>query len=202
MQRRPMLALLAMPIGLAGRAAMAQPARPVRIRGEITAVAATSLTVLERSGATVRIALKPDVSVASVRRLALADIKPGTYIGTATHRTAAGGMVALEVLVFPEAARGTGDGFREWDLAPGSMMTNANVDSVVEHVAGRTMKLSYRGGSQEVSVPEGTPVVTPAPASREDLVVGRKVFAFVQGDAPDFSAARIYVEKDGVAPPM
>lgn len=202
MQRRTMLVLLATPAALLGRAVRAQASPPVRVRGEITAVEAAAMTVRERSGATLRIALKPDQSISSVRKLALADLKPGTYVGTATHMTSAGEMVALEVLVFPEAARGTGEGHREWDLAPGSMMTNANVDSVVEHVTGRTMKLSYQGGSQDVSVPEGTPIVTPAPASREDLVVGRKVFAFVQGDAPNFSAARIYVEKDGVVPPM
>lgn len=202
MQRRLMLILLATPGGLLGRAALAQASRPIRVRGEITAVDASTLTVLDRSGTTMKIALKPELSVSCVKKLALADIKAGTYIGTATRKAPSGELVALEVLVFPESGRGTGEGHYEWDLAPGSMMTNANVDTVVQQVDGRTMKLSYKGGSKDVSVPEGTPVVTPAPASRDDLVVGRKVFAFVQGAAPDYSVARIFVEKDGIAPPM
>lgn len=202
MQRRQMLILLATPVGLLGRGALAQPSHPIRVRGEITAVDATTLTVLDRSGTTIKIALKPDQAVASVRKLTLADIKPGSYVGTASKPTPSGELVALEVLVFPEAARGTAEGHSDWDLVPGSLMTNANVDALVEQVAGRTMKLSYKGGTKDVSVPEGTPIVTPASATRDDLVVGRKVFAFVQGEAPAFSASRIYVEKDGVAPPM
>jgi hypothetical protein len=72
----------------------------------------------------------------------------------------------------------------------------------VTDVNGRTMKLSYKGGSKEVTVPEDVPVVTPAPASRSDLLVGKKVFVIAQGDPSHLSASRIYVEKDGVAPPM
>lgn len=202
MQRRLMLMLLAAPAGLLLQSAYGQGSRPVRIRGEITAVDATTLTVLDRSGTTFNIALRPDQFVGSVKKLALSDIKPGSFIGTATRTTPAGELVALEVLVFPEAARGTGEGHYEWDLAPGSMMTNANVDTVVDQVSGRTLKLSYKGGSKDVLVPESAPVVTPAPASHDDLIVGRKVFAFAQGEPPNVSAPRIYVEKDGVAPPM
>jgi hypothetical protein len=120
MQRRLMLVLLAAPAGLLLQSAHGQASRPVRIRGEITAVDATTLTVLDRSGTTVRIVLKPDQFVGSVKKLALSDIKPGSFIGTATRTTPAGELVALEVLVFPEAARGTGEGHYDWDLAPGA----------------------------------------------------------------------------------
>ena len=181
---------------------IAQEAKPTRIRGEIVAVDSTTLTVHRRSGDTVKIAIKPDQDVAALKNIKLADIQQGAFIGTATKTDAAGKLVAVEVLIFPEAGRGTGEGHYEWDLLPGTMMTNANVDTVMQGVSGRTLKLSYKGGSKEVTVPENVPVVTPIAAARSDLTVGKKVFVIANGDPNHLTAARIFVEKDGVAPPM
>ncbi|HWI80069.1 MAG TPA: hypothetical protein VNS31_12775, partial [Ramlibacter sp.] len=181
--------------------ASAQQPAPMRIRGELVAVDAASITVKRKAGGDVKIAIKPDQAVSAVKKVALADVKPGSYVGIAT-KNSGGKLVALEVLVFPEAGRGTGEGHYEWDLAPGSMMTNANVDTVVNSVDGRTLKLSYKGGSKEITVPENAPVVTPTSASRADLVPGKKVFVIANGDPANLTAARVYVEKDGVAPPM
>jgi len=180
----------------------AQSPRPVPTRGELVAVDATSLTVRLPAGDTVKIAVKPELVVGALRNLALADIKPGSFIGTATKTTPDGKLVAMEVYVFPEASRGTGEGHYEWNLAPGSMMTNANVDTVATGVDGRILNLSFKGGSKEVTVPEGVPIVTPAPATRADLVVGKRVFIMATGDPSSLSAARVTVEKDGVVPPM
>ena len=79
---------------------------------------------------------------------------------------------------------------------------DSNVDTVMQGVSGRTLKLSYKGGSKEVTVPENVPVVTPIAAARSDLTVGKKVFVIANGDPNHLTAARIFVEKDGVAPPM
>ncbi|MDQ6881453.1 MAG: hypothetical protein M3150_05090 [Pseudomonadota bacterium] len=182
--------------------ALAQSQPPLRIRGEITAVDTSSLTVRHQSGETVVLAIKPEATVGAVKNVALADIKPGSYIGTATKTQPDGALVAVEVLVFPETARGSGEGHYAWDLMPGAMMTNANVETVMSGVSGRNMKLSYKGGSKNVLVPENVPVVTPTSATRADLQVGKKVFVVAEGEAPNFRAARIVVEKDGVAPPM
>jgi hypothetical protein len=187
---------------LASAAVQARDTAPVRVRGEIIAVDATTLTVLHTSGETVRIALAPDLAVGAVKNVKLADIQKGAYIGTATKLGPDGTQVAVEVLVFPESARGTGEGHYAWDLLPGSMMTNANVDTVASGVHGRTLHLSYKGGSKEVVVPENTPVVTFAPATRADLVAGKKVFVVAKETAPGLVASRVVVEKDGVAPPM
>lgn len=180
----------------------ADPA-PARIRGTIVAVDATTLTV-QRSGNSniVKVALKPDVPVGAVKNVKLADITKGAFIGTATKTDTEGKLTALEVLVFPEAARGTGEGHYAWDLLPGSMMTNANVDTVANGVKGRVLTLSYKGGSKEVTVPDATPVVTFAPAMRSDLIVGKKVFVVATGPNTSYTATRIVVEKDGVVPPM
>jgi hypothetical protein len=187
---------------IASTAAFAQEA-PTRIRGDIAAVDATTLTVKRKgSGDMVKIALKPDVAVGAVKNVKLADIGKGAYVGAATETGADGKLTALEVLVFPEAARGTGEGHYAWDLMPGSMMTNANVDMVASGVNGRVLTLSYKGGSKEVFVPENTPVVTFAPAMRADLIVGKKVFVIATGSSSSYTAGRVMVEKDGVAPPM
>jgi hypothetical protein len=183
-------------------AAHAETPAPTRIRGEIVAVDATTLTVHRRSGDTIKIAITPGQVVGAVKNVKLADIEKGAFIGTATKAAPGGKLVAVEVVVFPEAARGTGEGHYAWDLLPGSMMTNANVDTVVTGVNGRTLQLSYKGGNKEVLVPENTPVVTFAPATRADLIPGKKVFVVANGAATNLTAARIVVEKDGVAPPM
>lgn len=187
----------------ASAAAFAQDVPPTRIRGDIVAVDASTLTVKRKgSGDIVKIALKSDVAVGAVKNVKLADIGKGAFIGTATETGADGKLTALEVLVFPEAARGTGEGHYAWDLMPGSMMTNANVDTVASSVNGRVLTLSYKGGSKEVTVPESTPVVTFAPAMRADLIVGKKVFVIASGSSSNYMASRVMVEKDGVAPPM
>lgn len=187
----------------ASAAAFAQDVPPTRIRGDIVAVDASTLTVKRKgSGDIVKIALKSDVAVGAVKNVKLADIGKGAFIGTATETGADGKLTALEVLVFPEAARGTGEGHYAWDLMPGSMMTNANVDTVASGVNGRVLTLSYKGGSKEVTVPESTPVVTFAPAMRADLIVGKKVFVVASGSSSNYMASRVMVEKDGVAPPM
>ena len=187
---------------LAGAAVHARESAPVRVRGEIIAVDATTLTVRHTSGETVEIAIAPDQVVGAVKNVRLADIQAGAFIGTATRLGPDGKHVAVEVLVFPESSRGSNEGHYAWDLLPGSMMTNANVETVMSGVDGRTLHLAYKGGSKDVVVPENTPVVTFAPATRADLVTGKKVFVVAKDTAPGLRATRIVVEKDGVAPPM
>ncbi len=183
--------------------AFAQSPKPTRIRGSIVAVSSDTLTVHRNSGDDVKIALKDSTPVGALRNIKLADIKPGSFIGTATTTGVDGKLTAREVLVFPEAARGTGEGHYAWDLGANSTMTNANVDSVVQANDGRNLKLSYKGGSNDVTVPENVPVVTLIPATHADLVAGKKVFVIaLPTDGGNYAAQRVMVEKDGVAPPM
>ncbi|RKF35752.1 hypothetical protein [Paraburkholderia fungorum] len=177
--------------------------KPERIRGEIVALDGDILKVHRRSGETVSVEIKPAVTVSAVKAINLSEIRPGSFVGTAATRGADGRLTATEVLLFPEAARGTGEGHYAWDLGPNSTMTNGNVDAVVEGTSGRDLKLSYKGGSKTVTVPPNVPVVTFAPATRGDLTPGKKVFVVatpVQQGA--FVAQRVIVEKDGVVPPM
>ncbi len=136
--------------------------------------------------------------VALVEPIALSAIKPGAFVGIASLKGE-----ALEVLVFPEAMRGTGEGHYPWDLQPESMMTNATVATVAEASDGQTLKLDYKGGTQTIHVKPGTPIVTFAPGQQSDAKTGAKVFIGAT-KAPDgtLTATRLNVGKDGLTPPM
>ena len=174
-----------------------------RIRGSIVSLDHDTLTVHRRSGDMVTIAIA-DARVSAVQNISLQDIKPGTFIGTAARRDANGRLMAQEVVVFPEAERGTGEGHYAWDLGPSSTMTNANVDAVVNGTQGRDLHLSYKGGNNVVTVPATVPIVRFIPASRADLSPGKQVFVVARAgnSATHFTGVRIVVEKDGVKPPM
>lgn len=197
---RPVLSTLAL-LALCGAAA-AQPA-PTRLRGVITKTGGTELVVSPRAGSDISVRLPDGVRLASVARASLSDIKPGSFIGTAAMPAGEGRLRALEVVVFPEAMRGTGEGHRPWDLMPESTMTNATVASTVGAVDGENLKLTYQGGQQNVVVSPETPIVTLAPATRADLKPGARVVVTVSKDAEGhMTAASVVVGRDGVDPPM
>lgn len=183
--------------------AQSSAARPERIRGEIVSLSGNTLKVHRRSGETVTIDVDDKAGVNAVKNIQLADIKPGSYVGAAAVPGPDGKLQAKGVLVFPEAARGTGEGHYAWDLGANSTMTNANVDTVVQGTSGRDLKLSYQGGSNTINVPTNAPVVTLIPATRAELTAGKKVFV-VATPAKDgaYDGHLVVVEKDGVAPPM
>ena len=131
-----------------------------------------------------------------------AAIQSGTFIGTASEPSADGSLSALEVLVFPEAARGTGEGHSQWDLKPGSMMTNATVASIAPGAKGRTMTLRYKDGEKTIFVPDGVPIVTVKPGDRSLLVPGAKVIVFSQVRNGQPTALRALAGRDGFSPPM
>jgi hypothetical protein len=184
-------------------ASAAEPAAPVRIRGDIVSYDAGTLSVHRRSGDIITLSVSAEVPISSVRKMTLADIKPGSFVGTAAKTDVNGHLIAQEVVVFPESARGTGEGHYAWDLGPQSSMTNANVDAVVQSTSGSDIHLSYKGGTNTVTVPPNAPIVTFIPAAPADLIAGKKVFAVVTMEpGGHYTAMRIVVEKSGVVPPM
>ena len=201
MNRRLSLALLGS-LTLAG-GAIAQPAPPMRIRATIDSVAGNTLHLTTRTGAKDDIVLTDDVKVVAVSKADIADIKAGSFIGTATVPAADGALRALEVTVFPPAMNGTGEGHYAWDLAPNSMMTNGTVgDLVVSN--GRTMTVKYSGGGEKkIEVPADVPIVSLMMADRSLLVPGAHVIV-VPTKAADgsLSASRINVGANGTVPPM
>src|SRR5471032_2372110 len=141
---------------LSAATAMAQGA-PTRVRGTISAIDGKTVTIATREGATATIKLADNWAVALVAPVALTEIKPNSFVGVASLGSDAN-RTALEVLVFPEAARGSNEGHYPWDLQPESMMTNATVATVAPGGDGQTLKLDYKGGTQTIKVKPGTPV--------------------------------------------
>ena len=191
-------------LALVSTALFAQAAPPMRVRGMIERVDGADITVKSRDGATLTFRLAEKAGVSGVINASLADIVPGKYIGTATLGERGGALVALEVLVFPEAMRGANEGHYPWDLQPQSMMTNATVTEVSGSEKDRTLTLKYKDGERKVLVPEGTPIVTFVPADRSAIKPGAHCFIGATQRQPDGSlvALRIAVGLDGVVPPM
>lgn len=186
----------------AATATMAQaPAGVVRIRGVVQAVDANSLTVKARSGEVVTLALTDKLVVNEVLPIALEDIKPGSYIGTAAVPMADGTLRSQGVTVFPESARGTGDGHRPFDLGPDSTMTNATVADLASAPEGRKLKLKYKDGEKTVLVPPGTQIVTFKPGDRGLLVPGASVSLTAQEVNGKPTALRISAGRNGFAAP-
>ena len=176
---------------------------PARLRGAITAIDGKTVTIATREGATTVVKLADNWTVTLVVPANLADIKPGTFVGVASLGSDAD-RTALEVLVFPDAMKGSNEGHYPWDLQPNSMMTNATVATVAGVADGQTLKLDYKdGGTQTIKVKPGTPIVTFQPGDRADAKVGAKVFVGAQKAADgSMTAARLNVGKDGLTPPM
>jgi len=169
----------------------------------VAEVAGSTLKVKSREGPVVEVKLADGYTVVGVVNAALADIKAGAFVGTAALRQPDGTFRAQEVLIFPEAARGTGEGHRPWDLTPESTMTNATVDAVVDQVAGPVLTLKYSGGQVLVVVPRDAPIVTFSPGDAGLLRPGAAVFIPATKNADGtMTTNRVLVGKDGVVPPM
>ena len=167
---------LVAPLGLAQTTVPTAPAASAaRVRGTIQAVAPGTLTVKDRSGEVLELVLPPKVTVSEVYPMALADIQPGSFIGTAAMPQADGTERAIAVTVFPESARGAGEGHRPFDMLPQSTMTNATVADVVASPKGRTLQLKYKDGERAIVVPLDAPVVSFKPGDPSLLVVGASV---------------------------
>ena len=208
---KPLIVSLA--VMAAGSTALAQTPAPapaqVRLRATIEKVDADSFTVRERSGEVLTLVRPATMEVSEVFPLALADIKAGSFIGTAAMPQADGTQLALEVLVFPEAARGTGEGHRPWDLRPDSTMTNATVADLAAAPSsvpgGQKLTLRYKDGEKTVIVPPNAPVVSfkPGKADEKALIVpGAKVLITAQEIDGKPTALRVIVGRNGFVPPM
>jgi hypothetical protein len=185
---------------LANTIAVAQTT--VRVRGTIEQIDGQTLSIKSKEGPMLKVVLADNAVILGVVKRSLDDIKQGEFVGTAATSQGDGTWKALEVHIFPENMRGTGEGHRDWD-APQSSMTNATVTDKVVKMDGHTMTLTYKGGEQKILVTPQTPVVAYAPGSRDDLKPGNAIFIAAATKAADgsLSAARVSVQRDA-APPM
>jgi hypothetical protein len=183
-------------------AAWAQAPQPVRIRGSVDTADAASVKLTARSGEKMTVALTAATVIVAIVPIKLEEIKAGSFIGSAAMPLPDGTRRALEVHVFPESMRGTGEGHRAFDLQPESTMTNGTVGAVTGS-SGRTLKVAYQGGEQTIVVPPETPVVTYEPGTQAMLVPGAHVIVMAtRAEDGKLSATRISVGKNGLVPPM
>jgi hypothetical protein len=200
--RRPLIAVAMVTVSTLYALAQ-QPPSPSRVRGTIEGVDGDVIAVKSRGGEDVRLHMAGDMRVVGIVKISLAEIKVGSFIGTTTVPGTDGTPSAVEVHVFPEEMRGTGEGSRPYDLRPNSTMTNATVAESVVGNDGHTLLIKYKDGEKKVVVSQDTPVVTYVPGDRADLKAGAKIIAFVK-KLPDGSleTSRINVGRDGLTPPM
>jgi hypothetical protein len=204
MVTRRSLAAVGLAAVLAAPMVWSQDAPPARVRGTIERIEGPVFVVKSRDGAELKIVLAENAVAAGVIKATLADIKPGSFVGIAAMPQPDGTQRALEVLIFPEAMRGTGEGHYPWDLQPKSTMTNANVEHVVTGVDGQTLTVKYKDGEKKIIVPPDVPIVTFAPGDKADLKPGTKIFIGASKKLPDgtLQAARVNYGKAGLTPSM
>jgi len=200
-------------LGLVCAAVLAAPAsaQTIRVRGTIEKVEGPVLTVTARSGETLTVRLTDDARVVGLEKASLADIKPGAFVGSTAMPEPDGRWIAVEVHIFPESMRGTGEGDRPYDYKPTSTMTNATVDAVTDGTVGSTvtqgggatMLLKYKDGEKKITVTPETPIVMYAPGKLDELKPGAKIYIPAATWQPDktLNAQRVNVGR-GIAPPM
>jgi len=199
------VALLAVALGsMPASGGQAPQGKPQTIRGRIAAMEKGALKVTTSAG-DVLVKFADDVRIGAVEAAKLSDIKDGSYVGATAVKQSDGTLKALEVHIFPESGRGTGEGHRPWDLEPGSTMTNANVENIesAAKAQGQLLTMKYRDGEQKIFVPSDAPIVKNVAGNRSMLKTGAGVYIpAVRGEDGALTATRITVGINGIMPPM
>ncbi len=173
----------------------------VRVSGTVEKLEGDTLMVKAPDGASLKITLKSNVEVVGVVKASIADIKAGSYIGSGAMPQADGTQKAVEVHIFAESQRGTGDGHRPW-TQPGSTMTNGAVGDAVAGVDGPVVTVKYKGGEKKIVVGPDTPIVRYEAGDKSELKPGAKIRISNAVKKPDgtFEAGRISVGRGDVTP--
>ena len=162
-------ALVLVTLSLVAQVAAAQNT-PVRVRATITGFDGKVLAVRTREGEAIQIHLPDNVSVAAAKTITLADIKPGDFVGSATVKNAQGVLVARELHLFPAALRGVvSEGHTNWDLEPGSQMTNATLSAAP---------------AQTILIPDGIPIFTGAQRAADGKITAARIQVSKDGARP------------------
>ena len=188
---------------LATAASFAQQPPTVRVRGTVEAVDGAMLSVKARDGSDLKVKIPDNVNVVALVKATLADITPGSFVGSTAMPEENGHWKAVEVHIFPETMRGTGEGDRPYDYKPKSTMTNGTVGDAPATVSGSVMTLKYKEGEKKIDVTPETVIVMYAPGSKDELKPGAKIYipAATKQEDGTLTAARINVGR-GIAPPM
>jgi hypothetical protein len=173
----------------------------VRIRGTIERIEGPVYVIKSRDGVELKLTLTDNPLYVAIAPSTMADIKPGMFVGSAGMMQPDGTQKAIEIHIFPEAMRGTGEGHYDWDLKPQSKMTNGNVEQSVSGVDGPVLSVKYKEGEKKLVVTPETVVVTYVPGNKDELKPGTKVFVAAKKQ-PDgtFQAPRVTYGRNGAGP--
>src|SRR5947207_2943359 len=182
--------------------AWAQQPQTVRLRGTVEKADGNTLHLKLRDGTPATLTLTGNAQIVAVVKASPSDIKEGSFIGSGAMPQADGSQKALEVHIFAESQRGTGEGHRPWDGAPSSTMTNGTVGATVTGVDGPTITVRYKDGEKKIVVPPGVPIVRYEIGSLSELKPGASITVVSAMKQPDgtFSGGRVNVGRDGVVP--
>ncbi len=177
-------------------------AQTQRLRGTIEKVDGNTLLIKAPDGAALTLTLADNATVVGVEKATLADIKEGSYIGSGAMPQPDGTQKALEVHIFAESQRGTGDGHRVWDGAPNSTMTNGAVGQSVSGVDGPVITVKYKDGEKKIVVGPTVPIVRYEIGDKSELKAGAAISITAATKKPDgtFTAGRINVGRGGTVP--
>jgi hypothetical protein len=203
MMTRRLLAAAGFALVLGAAAAWAQNPPTVRVRGTIEKVDGDALIVRSRDGAELKVVPAANPLIIAIVKATVADIKQGSFVGVTGMPQPDGSQRAIEVHIFPESMRGTGEGHYPWDLRPQSTMTNANVEQTVTAMEGQTLTLKYKDGEKKIIVPADAVIVTYVPGDKAELKPGTKIIvAATKQEDGSLRTPRINYGKDGLTPPM
>jgi hypothetical protein len=177
--------------GLLVLATSAAAQEPTRVRGTVSALDGNVLSVKSNDGKNVAIELAEKSVIVFTQPIALADIKPGDFLGVTSMKRGDGTLTAYEVRRFPKPLN---PGHRPFDGKSDQTMTNATVGAMVQATSGRELTMTYDGGSQKIAVPESAAISELVPGNRSQLVAGAPVNLTANpGDGGKLTAIRIQV---------
>jgi len=184
-------------LGLSG----ASGQQTVRIRGTIEKVDGNTVVVKATDGTEHTLTLTASAAIVGVVKASLAEIKPGSFVGSAAMPQPDGSQKALEVHIFAETQRGTGEGHRPYTI-PNSTMTNGTVGDMVSATGEGSLTVKYKDGEKKIVVPPGVPIVRYEIGDRSELKPGVHITALNAVKKPDgtLEAARLNVGRDGLVP--
>jgi hypothetical protein len=202
MRMRTILAGAAMLAALAATSALAQAPQGVRLHGVIETVDGNTVTAKSDKGDELKINLADKLTVVGVEKASMADIKAGSFIGSGAMPQPDGSQKAVEVHIFAESMRGTGEGFRPWDGAANGTMTNGTVGTTVTGVDGPVVTVQYKDGEQKIVVTPNVPIVQYEIGDRSEIKPGAAFAVLAAVKQPDgsFNVGRINVGRNGVVP--
>jgi hypothetical protein len=173
----------------------------MRVRGTVERLDGPTLVIKTRDGE-VKVNLTENAGVFGVAKASMADLKPGAFLSIGAMPQPDGSQRAIQITVFAEVQRGTGEGHRPWDREPNSTMTNATVDTTVTGVDGQVLLVKYKDGEKKIVVPPSATILRYEVGDKNELKSGADIAIIRAVKKPDgtLETDRVNVGRDGVVP--